>query len=358
VLLTARFQMVIGILVLLPLFFIAVTPIISGNMKLANLFPLTPLSGVEHGHPVSGVWDRQGWSVFLGGLFLAAWSTYALETTICYTSELRSPATDCVRSILSAGLLCILMFTIVPLAFQGTLGLESMLDPGIYDGSGVAAAMAHMVGGGSVISGLIVLLLLMALVLSIITAMAGSSRTLYQGSVDGWLPRYLSHVNIHGAPTRAMWTGLGFNLILLLMSDYIFVLAVSNCCYLIFNFLNLNAGWIHRIDSPAVHRPWRAPNVLLALGAVLAFFNAFLLGAGANVYGKAALLTGLAAAAMVLPVFAWRHYIVDRGVFPANMLADLQVQDLATAPRRAGWMPYAALAGGVLAMVAGKLLFG
>jgi hypothetical protein len=40
------------------------------------------------------------------------------------------------------------------------------------------------------------------------------------------------------------------------------------------------------------------------------------------------------------------------------MLADLQVQDLATAPRRAGWMPYAALAGGVLAMVAGKLLFG
>jgi hypothetical protein len=98
--------------------------------------------------------------------------------------------------------------------------------------------------------------------------------------------------------------------------------------------------------------------MLLALGAVLAFFNAFLLGAGANVYGKAALLTGLAAAAMVLPVFAWRHYIVDRGVFPANMLADLQVEDLATAPRCASWRPYAALAGGVLAMVAGKLLFG
>jgi amino acid transporter len=203
-----------------------------------------------------------------------------------------------------------------------------------------------------------VLLLLLALVLSIITAMAGSSRTLYQGSIDGWLPRYLSHVNVHGAPTRAMWTDLGFNLILLLMSDYVFVLAVSNCCYLIFNFLNLNAGWMHRLDSPGAHRPWRAPNVLLALGAVLAFFNAFLLGAGANVYGKAALLTGLVAAGMVLPVFAWRHHVVDRGVFPANMLADLQVEDLATAPRRAGWMPYAALGGGVLAMVGGKLMFG
>jgi amino acid transporter len=233
-----------------------------------------------------------------------------------------------------------------------------MLDPGIYDGSGVAAAMARMVGGGALISGLIVLLLLLALVLSIITAMAGSSRTLYQGSVDGWLPRYLSHVNLHGAPTRAMWTGLGFNLVLLLMSDYVFVLAVSNCCYLIFNFLNLNAGWLHRIDSPHAHRVWRVPDVLLALGAVLAFFNAFLLGAGANVYGKAALLTGLIAAAMVLPMFAWRHYVADRGVFPPDMLADLQVEDLAAAPRRAGWMPYAALAGGVLTMLAGKLLFG
>jgi hypothetical protein len=30
------------------------------------------------------------------------------------------------------------------------------------------------------------------------------------------------------------------------MSDYLFVLAVSNVCYIVFNFLNLNAGWIHR----------------------------------------------------------------------------------------------------------------
>jgi hypothetical protein len=56
---------------------------LSGNMKLANLFPLTPLGGIEHGRPIAGAWDRQGWSVFLGGLYLAAWSTYAFETTIC-----------------------------------------------------------------------------------------------------------------------------------------------------------------------------------------------------------------------------------------------------------------------------------
>jgi len=358
VLRTAQFQTVIGIAVLVPLLLIALVPLLAGQVKLANLLPLVPLGGVENGKPVAGAWNQAGWSLFLGGLFLAAWSTYAFETAICYTSELRSPATDCVRSILAAGLLCIVVFTIVPLTFQGTLGLEAMLDPSIYDGSGVAAAMARIVGGGAFVSGLIVMMLLLAIVLSTVTAMAGSSRTLYQGAVDGWLPRYLARVNVHGAPTRAMWTGLGFNMILLLMSDYIFVLAVSNCCYLIFNFLNLHAGWIHRVDSPHVYRPWRAPDTLLAAGAVLAFFNAFLLGAGANVYGKATLATGLLVAALVLPVFAWRHYVVDCGRFPAHMLADLQIEDLATAPRRAGWKPYAALAGGVAAMGAGKLWFG
>jgi amino acid transporter len=356
VLLTARFQMAIGVLALLPLLIIALVPIVSGDVKLANLLPLAPLRGIENS-AVAGVWDRAGWGIFLGGLFLAAWSTYALETTVCYTSELRSPGRDCIRSIISAGVLCLVMFTIVPFAFQGTLGLQAMLDPAIFDGSGVAAAMARMVGGGAVVSSLIVIFLLLALLLSIITAMAGSSRTLYQGAVDGWLPRYLSRVNVHGAPTPAMWTGLGFNLILLLMSDYVFVLAVSNCCYLVFNFLNLNAGWIHRIDSPQAQRPWRAPDVLIGLGTALSFFNAFLLGAGANVYGSGTLTTGLLAAALILPIFAWRHYVTDRGVFPAHMLADLQIHSLAQAPRRAGIKPYLAFAGGLLALMAGKLIF-
>ena len=62
-------------------------------------------------------------------------------------------------------------------------------------------------------------------------------------------------------PTNAMWTDLAVNLVLLLMSDYVFVLAVSNCNYLIFNFLNLNAGWIHRMDNPDVHAPVALPDL-------------------------------------------------------------------------------------------------
>ena len=156
------------------------------------------------------------------------------------------------------------------------------MEPGIYDGSGVARRWPTWSAAGSS-SRLLIVMLLLALMLAITTAMAGSSRTLYQGSVDGWLPSYLNHVNENGAPTRGMWTDLGFNLILLLMSDYLFVLAVSNVCYIVFNFLNLNAGWIHRIDNAHVPRPWRAPNLLMGIGVILSFVNAFLLGAGADV---------------------------------------------------------------------------
>ena len=155
-----------------------------------------------------------------------------------------------------------------------------------------------------------------------------------------------------------MWTDLAFNLVLLSMSNYLFVLAVSNCNYLIFNFLNLNAGWIHRIDNPEVRRPWRCPNWLLAVGAILSYVNAFLLGAGANVWGNGTLVAGFVSAALIVPVFANRHYLVDRGVFPATMCQDLLVGgERALRPKRAGMLPYFSLAGGVGACLLGYFIF-
>jgi len=168
--------------------------------------------------------------------------------------------------------------------------------------------------------------------------------------VDGWLPRYLSHVNQHGAPTHAMWTDLGFNLILLMLSDYVFVLAASNIGYIIFNFLNLNAGWIHRIDRPDWARPFRAPTPILAIGAVLSFVNLVLMGLGADIYGAGTLTAGLVFAALIVPVFFYRHFIQDKGVFPAAMAEDMHLVAEEGA-RRAGILPYIVLAAGVVVVI-------
>ena len=70
-----------------------------------------------------------GWKLFIGGLFIAAWSTYAFETSVCYTSELRDPKKDTVKAIASSGLLCVFVFMIVPISFQGVLGVDGLLEP-------------------------------------------------------------------------------------------------------------------------------------------------------------------------------------------------------------------------------------
>ncbi len=347
----AHAQKLIGAVCLAPLILVGLVPLLTGDLPTNHLFPLLPLVRDAAGHARFGSWDAAGLTLLMGAMFGAAWSTYGFETAVCYTREFRDPARDTPRAILASGLLCIVIFTLVPLAFQASLGLDGLLDPRIYDGSGVALALAHIVGGGVVVTNVFVTMLILALLLIVMTSMMGSSRTLYQASLDGWLPRYLSRVNRHGAPTAAMWTDLGFNLVLLLASDYFAVLMISNVCYLIFNFLNLQAGWIHRIDRPEQARPFRCPSWLLALGAGFGFVNMAFLGAGADVWGPGTLRNGLIAGFLIVPVFVFRHYVQDGGRFPRDDSAGETARggDLTG---RAGWWPWLALASclGVIAI--------
>jgi amino acid transporter len=365
---SANTTKIIGISAMIPLILIGVVPLLTGDIVKANFFPLAPLAHDAAGRVADGTWNMAGITVFAAGMFLAAWSTYGFETAVCYTGEFKNPKTDTFKAIFYSGLLCVVVYTLVPFAFQGFLGLGTliqpavidaaggittpavyggMLAPDIYSGMGVAAVMARMVHAGQIGGVVVVVMLILALVLSLMTSMAGSSRTLYQASVDGWLPRYLAKVNAHGAPTNAMLTNLVFNLVLLLLSDSVFIIGAANIGYLIFNFLNLNAGWIHRCDRPRQERPWRAPTWILAAGAVLSFVNLAFMGFGADVYGSGTLTTGLVFAALIVPVFIFRHYVQDKGSFPRQMAEDLDMVDGEQIVKRAGIWPYVVLALGV-----------
>jgi amino acid transporter len=358
---TASVQMVVGLVIVITLLVVGIVPFFNGNFHSENFSPFVPLAAAYSPEP--GAWNIAGWTLVLGGMFIAAWSTYGFETAVCYTSEFKNPKTDTFKAIFYSGLLCLVLFILVPITFQGYLGLEGMLAGDIVAGTGVAHAMGAMVAGGSAaVNILFVFLMIAALILIIVTAMAGSSRTLYQGSIDGWLPRYLSHVNHNGAPTAAMWTDLVVNLVLLSIASvdataYYFILAVSNCGYIIFNFLNLNAGWIHRIDSGHIARPYKAPTIILALGGIFAFVNAVFMGAGAKVWNPVALWWGLGIAALIIPVFAFRHYIQDKGQFPPRMMEDLGLKAGDLGQKKAGMLPYLALAGGVAVVLLSNWIF-
>lgn len=343
VLKAAKLQKIMGIASLLPLLIIGIVPLVTGDAPSDRFFPLLPLAHDAAGQIIQGSWNAAGWTLAIGGMFVAAWSTYGFETAVCYTREFKDPKKDTFKAVLSAGLMMLVTCTLVPLALQGALGLDGLLDPKIYDGTGVGLALANIVGGGAIVANIIVAMLLLSLVLAIMTAMMGSSRTLYQASVDGWFPRYLSKVNKDGAPTAAMWTDLSFNLILLTMSDYLFILAVSNVCYIFFIFMNLQSGWIHRIDRPHWDRPFKCPNWLLGLGALFGFINMAFVGAGADIWGAGTLRNGLITITLIIPVFVFRHYIQDKGKFPDEMLEDMELRTDKTLTKNAGVLPYLAL---------------
>src|SRR5690606_16413174 len=93
----ARVQTIVGVAVLVPLIVVGVVPLVTGDVVSTSFSPFVPLSGA---------WDLSGWTLFAGGLFLAAWSAYAFETAVCYTRELKAPGRDTVKAIMSAGLVC------------------------------------------------------------------------------------------------------------------------------------------------------------------------------------------------------------------------------------------------------------
>lgn len=350
----ARTQRILGIASLTPLLIVGIVPFVTGDVPMSNLLPLLPLGHDAQGNLTAaafGSWNGQGVVMALGAMFMAGWASYGFETAVCYTREFRDPRRDTAKAIFWSGALCLIVMTLVPMAFQGALGTAAMLDPRIGDGTGVAAAMARIVGGGAWVANAIVVMLMLSILLIVMTSMMGSSRTLYQASVDGWLPKYLSHVNEHGAPTRAMWTDLGFNLVLLLMSDYMTVLSISNVCYMLFVFLNLQSGWIHRMDRGQWQRPFRCPTWLLVLGSICGYANLIYVGAGADLQGAGTLRNGLIAMLLIVPVFVYRHYWQDRGRFPAQMQRDMELAVAA----RGMWLnvaPYAALAAAALTIAA------
>ncbi|HEX7200794.1 MAG TPA: amino acid permease, partial [Dongiaceae bacterium] len=79
---TAQIQTLLTIASLLPLFIVCIIPLLQGSVHAENFTPFTPLA-TDNGKVVAGAWDKGGILLFLGGLFIAAWSAYAFETSVC-----------------------------------------------------------------------------------------------------------------------------------------------------------------------------------------------------------------------------------------------------------------------------------
>src|SRR5579863_6876812 len=139
---SANTTKILGVSAMIPLILIGVIPILTGDLVKAHFFPLLPLAHDASGIVSQGRWDLAGWTVIAGGMFLAAWSTYGFETAVCYTGEFKDPRTDTFKAIFYSGLLCLVVYTLVPFAFQGYLGLGELVKPAVLDAHGAVVEPA------------------------------------------------------------------------------------------------------------------------------------------------------------------------------------------------------------------------
>jgi len=89
----------------------------------------------------------------------------------------------------------------------------------------------------------------------------------------------------------------------------------------------MNAAWMHRKDRPSIYRPYRAPDwMIYIIGPILSVINLAFIIFGANVFAPNALWYGLGIIALVIPIFCYRHYVVDKGVWPKAAQEHLEIE--------------------------------
>jgi amino acid transporter len=298
---SAWMQLVLAVTSLVPLALMIIVPIFQGKVHPSNLTPFT-------------VPGAHGWHTFeliCAGLFVAAWSAYAFETSVVYTAEFRRPQRDTPLAIFGSGGLCLFFYGLGPFILYAVVGGQKIQE----DPKTALVPLANSVFGTA--GGLLIGLLLVALLLSINTAILGSSRTLYQASKDSWTFRFMQWTSPRGVPLKAMGFDVVFNLLLMMLGNPIYILAASTVGYMIFNTLNLIAGYLLRKDAPTAARPYRAPTTMIRLGVVLAAVNFVLLFVGAPSWGWKYVGLGwlIVLAGIVIYYYrAWSDRRVPRGV--------------------------------------------
>jgi amino acid transporter len=188
----------------------------------------------------------------------------------------------------------------------------------------------HIFGSGGWVRYLIGIPLIGALMLSVLNAIMGVGRSLFQASEDRLIPKFFAHKNKHHSPDHAMFFNLGCALVVALFGSPVRIYIFSNVGYLIAIVAALVGYFVVRQFQPDKVSPFRLPGyvrwIALAMGLFLTFvyFEGgwgspdIVVGPG---QGHTLYLLGFAVVALYVPLHLWRR-MTDRrdGVAPLSRL--------------------------------------
>jgi len=275
-----KIALVLAVISLIPVIVILIGDI--GAFDFANIteawkFPITWSDGTSYDSVMSVV-------LILGCFGLGQWSACAWETAAIYGPEYKDPGKDTPKALFGCGIICLLMYFLVPFLAYGEIGQSGLEDAGYHALYPIAIQAFGEIGG---MVALVVLIIAMILIIQ--TGYLGSSRSLYSMAMEGNLPKWFGKLNKNGMPTNAFLFVSIFNTLLMFIlcvlpilgadTSVMTVLSASAMGYAIANFVALFAFVKSRRDPrfKDLPRPFKAPGFYTYVGMIMCCLQIVLL---------------------------------------------------------------------------------
>jgi amino acid transporter len=316
----AGFATVLGVISMVPLTFLAIAFLFSGDADFGQLSNFTQLDGTSF---FSGL-DGTGWfTLYAGYAFLLTWNVIAMEAAACYIGETRNPERDAKIAMNLEGGYGLLIYTLIPIAFITVLGAQALSNPDLVDPNTIFVTFAGEIfnTGGEALNWIIAGMLIVALMLSALNAIMGCARSLHQMSVDGQFPYFFQRINKHGVPARAMAFNVVCSLAVVTLGGAVEIYTFYNVGYT-GSFLTVLVGYyLLRKYRPNVPRPVRLPEFFKYIALFLAALYAFIWLYGGISYARIGdteiyYFLGWAVALAYVPFYLYRTRIEDKRLEP------------------------------------------
>jgi len=266
----AMFATVLGLVSMIPLTLLAILPLFKPDSRdFGNLSGFKQIDGTAFFSPLYG----HGWlTIYIAFAFLLTWNVIAMEAAACYIGECRDPERDAKIAMNLEGAYGLFIYTMIPVSFVIVFGATQLADPALVDPKTMFSTFASQVlgTGASWVDWVISSMLVIALCLSVLNAIMGSARAVYQMAIDGQFPRIFATVNKHGVPGFSMGFNVACSIALVFTGGAVEIYTLSNVGYTA-SFIPVLVGYyLLRKNRPDMRRPVRMPEFFKYIALFLA----------------------------------------------------------------------------------------
>jgi amino acid transporter len=316
------FATVLGIVSMIPLTFLAVSWLFTGEADWGNVSGFDQLDGSAFWSGDAGVGPL---TLYIAYAFLLTWNVIAMEAAACYIGECRNPKRDAKIAMNLEGGYGLLIYTLIPLGFVAVLGAKALGNPDLVDPNTMFVTFAGQIfsTSGEALNWIIAIFLIVALALSALNAIMGCARSLHQMSVDGQFPHFFQRINRHGVPGRAMAFNVVCSLAVVLLGGAVEIYTFSNVGYTASVVVVCIAYYMLKKHRPNVARPFNLPGWFKWVAIAMSLFFFVIWSYGGYWYSQIGdteiyYFLGWAVLVAYIPLYLYRTRVEDKRSTPSD----------------------------------------